>query len=135
MPRAPAKPQPAALPFDVRLTNGVAAALFVLAALALTGAAVLWLARAPMFTIRSIQLDGEVSRNSINTIRANAMPGLRGNFFSINLQRARAAFESVPWVRQAVVRRVWPDRLVVRLEEHRAAAIWHGDDGNERLVN
>jgi cell division protein FtsQ len=38
-------------------------------------------------------------------------------------------------VRHATVRRVWPDRLAVRLEEHRAAALWDGDAGEERLVN
>ena len=138
MPRAvvaTAARTPVELPTDVRLMNGVASAVFVLAAVALAAAGVLWLTRAPVFTIRSIQLDGELSRNSINTIRANAMPSLKGNFFSIDLQRARAAFESVPWVRQAVVRRIWPDRLAVRLEEHRATAIWKGDDGGERLVN
>ena len=40
--------------------------------------------------------------------------------------RRAQAFEAVPWVRRAVVRRVWPDRLAVRLEEHRAAALWEG---------
>jgi cell division protein FtsQ len=44
-------------------------------------------------------------------------------------------FESVPWVRQATLRRVWPDTLAVRLEEHRPAALWIDPDGNERLVN
>ena len=72
------------------------------------------------------------------TIRANAAPRLAGNFFSVDLQQGRAAFESVPWVRRAVVRRVWPDRLAVRLEEHRAAALWEGPDAGastDRLVN
>ena len=36
---------------------------------------------------------------------------------------------------RAVVRRVWPDRLAVRLQEHQAAARWMSVDGNERLVN
>ena len=40
----------------------------------------------------------------------------------------RDSFETVPWVRRAVVRRVWPDRLAVRLEEHRAVALWVGED-------
>ncbi len=91
-----------------------------------------------MFPIRSIQLDGDLARNSVPTIRANAAPRLAGNFFSVDLQQGRAAFESVPWVRRAVVRRVWPDRMAVRLEEHRAAALWEGHDGDtgaERLVN
>jgi cell division protein FtsQ len=81
-----------------------------------------------------------MARNSVPTIRANAAPRLAGNFFSVDLQAGRTAFETVPWVRRAVVRRVWPDVLAVRLEEHRAAAIWEGaageeGAGGERLVN
>jgi cell division protein FtsQ len=128
-------PMPVELPFDVRLMNGVANGIFALAAAALLALGVLWLTRAPLFTIRAIQLDGDLGRNSVSTIRANATPQLRGNFFSIDLQQGRAAFEAVPWVRHAVVRRVWPDRLAVRLEEHRAAALWQGEEGNDRLVN
>lgn len=123
------------LPPDVRLMNAVAGIVYVLAAAALLAAAAAWLARAPWFQIRAVRLEGELTRNSVTTIRANAMPRLQGNFFSVDLQRGKAAFESVPWVRQAVVRRVWPDRLAVRLEEHHAVALWEGDDGNDRLVN
>jgi cell division protein FtsQ len=94
-----------------------------------------WLMRSPVFPIRSIQLEGDLARNSVPTIRANAAPRLAGNFFSVDLQQGRAAFETVPWVRRAVVRRVWPDRLAVRLEEHRAVALWLGEDGADRLVN
>ncbi|MCW5622990.1 MAG: cell division protein FtsQ/DivIB, partial [Burkholderiales bacterium] len=41
-------------------------------------------------------------------------------------EQARAAFEKLPWVRVAHVRRVWPDRLQVTLEEHVPLARWHG---------
>ena len=122
----PANPADAAMPADIRLMNGVASGLFVLVGVALCVAGLMWLARAPWFTIRVIQLEGDLQRNSVATIRANAMPQLAGNFFSIDLDKARAAFESVPWVRQAVVRRIWPNRLAVRLEEHRAVALWQG---------
>jgi cell division protein FtsQ len=130
-----AAPRPAPLPGDVRLMQSTANAVFVLAAVALLAAGVLWLARLPVFAVKAIKIEGEVHRNSVSTIRANAAPKLAGNFFTLDLQKTRAAFESVPWVRHAVVRRVWPDRLAVRLEEHRAAALWAGDDGNDRLVN
>ena len=139
-PRPPVLPVP--IPGDVRLMNAVAGSVFVITAVALLAAGVLWLMRAPAFAIRAIQLDGEVARNSVPTIRANATPRLAGNFFSVDLKQAQAAFESVPWVRRAVVRRVWPDRLVVRLEEHRAAALWQSDESrsadggaSDRLVN
>ena len=125
------------LPSDVRLMNVVANTVFAVAGVGAAVAGVLWLMRSPLFPIRGIQLDGDLARNSVPTIRANAAPQLAGNFFSVDLQQGRAAFETVPWVRRAVVRRVWPDRLAVRLEEHRAAALWEGSDeaDAERLVN
>ena len=131
----------AALPGDVRLMNAVASAVYLLAAVGAVVAGVLWLMRSPLFPIRAIALEGDLARNSVPTIRANAAPRLAGNFFSADLQQGRRAFESVPWVRRAVVRRVWPDHLAVRLEEHRAAALWEGQrsesdgPGADRLVN
>ena len=130
---------PLATPVDIRLMEATATAVFALAGLVLLAAMIAWAARAPAFTLRAIALDGDLARSNLATLRANALPRLTGNFFSFDLERGRAAFESVPWVRQAVVRRVWPNRLAVTLEEHRAAALWRGpddkDSGNERLVN
>ena len=127
------------VPADVRLMNVVASSVYLLAAVGALVAGVLWLMRSPLFPIRGIQLDGDLLRNNVPTIRANAAPRLAGNFFSVDLQQGRKAFESVPWVRRAVVRRVWPDRLAVRLEEHRAAALWvaqgEQNSGADRLVN
>lgn len=130
-----ANPADAAMPFDIRLMNGVASGLFVLVGVALCVAGLLWLARAPWLTIRVIQLEGDLQRSNVATLRANATPRLAGNFISIDLDKARAAFETVPWVRQATLRRIWPDRLAVRLDEHQAVALWQGSDGDERLVN
>ena len=115
--------------------NVTAASLAVLAALALLALASLWLARQPWFAIRDIAVDGEVSRNSVSTIRANAMPHLAGTFLTIDLASVQRAFESVPWVRRAVVRRVWPNQLRVQLEEHRPVALWGNDGGADKLVN
>ena len=127
-----------ALPGDVRWMNTATHGVLALVVLGLVAAAVLWLLRAPLFAIQTIQLDGDLQRTSVPTIRTSAMPRLAGNFFSVDLQQGQKAFEEVPWVRKAEVRRVWPDRLLVRLEEHRAAALWQGpdEDGDaERLVN
>lgn len=125
----------AALPVDVRLMNGVASTVYALAVLALAAAAVLWLARSPWFAIHGIRIEGDLQRINADTLRSSAAPQLAGNFFSTDLAAARAAFEAVPWVRRATVRRVWPDRLVVHIEEHRAAALWQGEERDDRLVN
>jgi cell division protein FtsQ len=149
------------MPADVRLMNGVAALVFALAALALLYATVKWATRSPVFTIRALSLEaspapgrsqagaapsggsggtpplgGHFVRTNVPSVRANALPRLAGNFFSIDLDATRAAFESVPWVRRAVVRRVWPNRLAITLEEHQPAALWQGlERSHERLVN
>jgi cell division protein FtsQ len=124
------------LPWDVRLMNSVAVLIFAAALLALLLAAVKWATRSPVFTVRAIALDAALQRTNIASVRANALPRLAGNFFSVDLDAARTAFESVPWVRRAVVRRVWPNKLAVVLEEHQAAALWQGEDRRgDRLVN
>ncbi len=134
--RAPTVARAEPMPGDVRLMNATAIVLAVVAGLLLAGAALLWLARQPLFAIRVITIDGDVGRNSVSTIRANAAPRLAGNFLTLDLTAVRRAFESVPWVRHAVVQKVWPNRLRVRLEEHRPVALWGGSEpGSEKLVN
>lgn len=123
------------LPSDVRLMNATALAIVVLAGAVLLAAGAAWVAHQPAFAFGAIRLEGEVTRNSAATIRANAAPRLAGNYFTLDLQAARRAFESVPWVRHAVVQRVFPNRLVVHMEEHHPVAVWKGDEGNDRLVN
>ena len=130
---------PTPLPADIRLMNVTAAALATIGVVALVAVAVLWAAHRPVFAVRAIKIDGDLAHNSALTIRANAAPKLAGNFFTMDLAACRRAFESVPWVRQAIVRRVWPNRLAVQLEEHRPAALWaggaSGDEAIDKLVN
>lgn len=123
------------LPGDIRLMLATADALWKLGLAAFAAAALAWGVRLPQFALDDIRIEGEVARNSVSTIRANAVPRLAGTFFTLDLGAAQRAFEAVPWVRRAAVRRVWPNRLVVRLEEHRPVALWAGEDGDDRLVN
>ncbi|HJV64074.1 MAG TPA: cell division protein FtsQ/DivIB [Albitalea sp.] len=128
-------PAPPLIPSDVRMMHATANALFVVAGLLLGALLLNWVVRLPVFALRAIHVDGEVTRNSVSTIRANAAPKITGSFFTTDLQNDRRAFESVPWVRQAIVRRVWPNRLSVRLEEHRPVAVWGSDSATDKLVN
>jgi cell division protein FtsQ len=134
--RAPAA---AALPADIRLMNLTAAVLGAIGVLALVAVALLWAVHRPLFAVKSIRIDGDLAHNSALTIRANVAPKLAGNFFTLDLASVQRAFESVPWVRRATVRRVWPNRLAVQLEEHRPAALWGGaagsDEASDKLVN
>ena len=124
----------AATPLDVKLMNTTAAVLF----LAFAGLALLaagrWVSRLPAFDLQGISVSGDMNHNNPLTLRANVAPSLSGTFFTVDLARVRSAFESVPWVRRAVVRREFPNRLRVNLQEHQAVAYW-GFDAESRLIN
>lgn len=125
---------PLPAPMDVRLMNITASALFVVFAVLLGAAVVDWAAGHPVFAIRAITVSGEVTHNNAVTLRANVAPRLSGTFLTMDLSRARLAFEAVPWVRQAVVRREFPNRLKVLLQEHQAVAYW-GREAESKLLN
>jgi len=123
-----------ALPLDIRLMNNTAAAFLLLFAVLLLTASAGWLARQPVFSLKAIHVENDLEHSNAATLRANVAPKLTGNFFTLDLARTRSAFENVPWVRHAVVRREFPDGLRVELQEHQAVAFW-GDEADAQLVN
>ncbi len=122
------------VPMDIRLMNFTANLLVVGVVLLALGGWAWWLLRHPMFAIQSISVQGEVSRNNAVTFKANVMPRLNGNFFTLDLEVARQAFEAVPWVRSAVVHRDFPGRLRAVVQEHHPKALW-GEEGGNTMVN
>lgn len=126
--------RPLVLPADIRFMNGMSmafASLFVLMGLLVAAS---WLLKQPIFNLSAISVQGDVTHNNAVTLRANVTPRLAGNFFTVDLAQTRVVFESVPWVRKALVQRQFPDRLKVLLQEHQAVAFW-GPEGDTRLVN
>ena len=121
-------------PLDVKLMNLTASVMFVLCAMLVLAAGAWWALRHPAFAIGRIVVEGEMVHNTAVTLRANVAPQLSGNFFTINLQAARGAFEQVPWIRSAQVRREFPHTLRVVLQEHHAVAYW-GMDTDTAMVN
>lgn len=123
-----------ALPFDVRFTNWIASVLFLGVALAALGSAGWWLAHHPSWTLGRIIVDGEVEHQDEVIFRTLLAQQLRGSFLTLDLQEVKRLFEDMPWVRQAVVRREFPNRLRVTLDEHEASA-WWGAAGSGKMVN
>ncbi len=117
---------------DVRALNAAASGLVAVVVLALIGSGVWWLSQRPMFTLRTVTVDSmygmDLKHVNKLTLRAGLVGRIKGNFFTTNLEQVRTAFESVPWVRRATVRREWPDQLIVEVEEHEPLGTW-GEDG------
>jgi cell division protein FtsQ len=111
----------------IRLMNALAVLFATFAGLIVGGGALLWLAQRPHFALRAIEVHGELQHVTSASVRAAVGGRLKGNYFTIRLDDARRLLETVPWVAQASVRRVWPNRLLVTLTEHRALGVW--EDG------
>lgn len=96
--------------------------LYGLAAVMLLYALLFAVLHLPIYPIKHIEVNGElqhVTREQLNLI---VNRHLRGNFFTVDLVKTRDAFEKLPWVRNVSVRRRWPDKLEVLVEEHRELA-------------
>lgn len=85
----------------------------------------------PIFPLREVKVDGQLSHVSREQVKLIVARHLKGNFFTLDLVKARDAFEKLPWARNVSIRRRWPDKLEVVIEEHQELARW----GSIALVN
>lgn len=115
--------------------NRSANALYALAAAALIYAGVQAAIHSPLLPLRHLALQGDLTHVTREQAQGAARTGAIGTFFSVDLDAVRRAFEILPWVRKVEVRRVWPDRIQVAIEEQVALARWGTDAQAKRLVN
>lgn len=117
--------------------NAIADLLYAAAAAAALVAAAIWLVRMPAMPIKEVVVSEALQHVKRTEIEQAVAGMLRGNFFSVNLDAVRGSLEKLPWVRHAEVRRRWPARLEVRIEEHKPVARWDEGKGAGRneLVN
>ncbi len=133
----PGQSEPAGLWHQPALMHLLADVLIVLAAAALAWAALTLIQRLPLFLLRELVLDAPPHRVSLAQLEHVARSALSGNFFMIDLDAARAEIEKLPWVRKAVVKRRWPDGIVLSIEEYEVGARWRplGAAGQDALVS
>jgi cell division protein FtsQ len=117
-----------------RLANAAANALYALALALIVYAGARVLFESPVFSLRTIVVGGELQHVARGEIVSALQGRVKGTFFTVDLEAVRALFEGIPWVRRAELRRGWPDRLEVRIEEHVALARW-GQRREPQLVN
>lgn len=94
----------------------------------------IWLSQRPVFALKQIQIEpvaGQTLKH-INRpiVKQQVLETVQGNFFSVRLEDVKRGFESMPWVRHANVRRVWPNGLVVSIEEQKPFGTWGGTDSH-----
>jgi len=93
-----------------------------------------WLSQRPVFVLRQVVIEPVVGQTlkHINkpVVKQQVLETVQGNFFSVRLEDVKRGFESMPWVRHANVRRVWPNGLIVSIEEQKPFGTWGGADSH-----
>jgi len=93
-----------------------------------------WLSQRPVFALRQVMIEPVVGQTlkHINkpVVKQQVLETVQGNFFSVKLEDVKRGFESMPWVRHANVRRVWPNGLIVSIEEQKPFGTWGGVDSH-----
>ncbi len=107
-----------------RVVNRLADALGLFGLLILFLAAAYWLLSRPVFPVRSVLMTTPMKQVTSAQIAYAARSSIKGNFFTVDIEEVRNAFEKLPWVKSAQVRRIWPDTLELSIEEQKAVAYW-----------
>ncbi|MFZ3018321.1 MAG: cell division protein FtsQ/DivIB [Gallionella sp.] len=109
------------------LLRNIASALMTFSVLAVLYGAAYYTVHLPgLFPLHSVRLDAPPQRVIPEDVLQKVRGEVNGNFFTVDIDSLRASLEQLPWVRSVNIRREFPDRLTVQLEEHSVLARWNG---------
>jgi cell division protein FtsQ len=110
---------------DPRQLNAVSLALVAVAAALAAWGALSWAVRQPAFAFREVVVTTPLAHASGAHLEAVVREELAGTLFTLDLERAKHALVQVPWVRSVGLRRQWPGRLEIEIDEHTPLARWN----------
>jgi cell division protein FtsQ len=76
--------------------------------------------------VQSVRLDGASAQSAADILRAAALPH-GAPLLALDLDAARRRVEQVGWVKSATVMRLYPDSVVIAVDERHLMAVWQHD--------
>jgi cell division protein FtsQ len=122
------------IPADIKYINGLSNALYCLFVLIALGSVVQYFFKNKINNLSGVIIKGNVAHNDISSIQSQMSSNIHGNFYSIDLLNAKNTFESIAWVKDAVIKRVYPNHIEVKLSEFKPQAIW-GSREDSKLID
>jgi cell division protein FtsQ len=110
---------------DAKQLDAIAKGLALVAVAVLLWAGIGWAARQAPFAFREVVVMGALVHVEPAQLELVVRRELSGTFFTMNLDTARASLAKLPWVRNVSLRRQWPQRLEVTVEEHVPFGRWN----------
>lgn len=80
---------------------------------------------------KHVKIVGNYNHIRPDVIKAVVRENLSGGFFSFRVNKLKKQLFSLPWVASVSFRRIWPDTLVITIQEQKAIARW----GTSQIVN
>jgi len=80
-----------------------------------------------IFPVSNVDVLGTLDYTDRADLSALVEADIGKGLLALDIDRIRNAVESLPWVATAHVRREWPGRLTIGIEEHEPAARWNND--------
>ncbi len=102
--------------------------LSLVAVLASLLSLVIWSRHSDRFPLKTVEISSPLYFVKEAEVQASVLPFFDKGFFWLNVQAVQACLKRIPWVQTADIRRVWPDRLLVSVQEKTAQAKW-GEKG------
>ncbi|HFD79468.1 MAG TPA: cell division protein FtsQ/DivIB [Gammaproteobacteria bacterium] len=83
-----------------------------------------WMDDPRQWPVRRVEIEGQFQHLQQGQLQRELASLVDAGFFAMDVGAIQARIQDLPWVRRASVRRVWPDQLVVVVEEQRPVARW-----------
>ena len=88
-------------------------------------AVVAWWWRAVEWPVEVVEIDGRLAHTERAELKSIIARHTEAGFAAMDLGRLQRELVALPWVRTAALRRIWPDRLHVTVQEHVPAAVFN----------
>lgn len=86
-----------------------------------------WMMRDDTLPFRQVTVSGEFHHLDTEALRNKIAMDVNAGFFSLDLKSVRTQLEEMPWISRAALRRDWPDRLHIHIEEQIPIATWQSE--------
>ena len=117
---------------NAALLRYIANTLIFFSVLAILYGAIYYAVHLPgLFPLQNVRLSSAPQRVDPAEVLQVVRNEVQGNFFTVDIERLRQSLGKLPWVRNVSIRREFPHRLEVQLEEYQALARWN----NSALVD
>ena len=83
-----------------------------------------WVREPQVMPISTLTISGISTRIPLPEVNAALRPYVGQGFLWIHPDQVRQAIDTLPWVADAEVRRVWPDRLQIQIKSYTPVARW-----------